>query len=139
LNHGSPAKRNAPGPSLVRRLRTGADINQPSISAKAVENDPLQKWLSTCVTQLMRTISSACLSSFLSGTAMHRMILRWFAIIGFACLVVTPVTAERANLLAPTYTPWTKFCLGDTCFIGKDGRSNPDCASVASAADRKPR
>ena len=41
LNHGSPAKRNAPGPLLVRRLRTGADINQPSISAKAVENDPL--------------------------------------------------------------------------------------------------
>ena len=27
LNHGSPAKRNAPGPLLVRRLRTGADIN----------------------------------------------------------------------------------------------------------------
>jgi hypothetical protein len=43
LNHGSPAKRNAPGPLLARRLRTGADINQSSISAKCVENDPKQK------------------------------------------------------------------------------------------------
>lgn len=40
LNHGSPAKRNAPGPLLVRRLRTGADINQSSIFDKCVENDP---------------------------------------------------------------------------------------------------
>src|SRR6516225_12227794 len=40
LNHGSPAKRNAPGPTLVRGLRTGADINQPAISAKTVENGP---------------------------------------------------------------------------------------------------
>jgi hypothetical protein len=37
LNHGSPAKRNAPGPLLVRRLRTGADINQSSISAKCAK------------------------------------------------------------------------------------------------------
>jgi hypothetical protein len=43
LNHGSPGKRNAPGPHLVRRLRTGADINQSSISAKCVENDPERK------------------------------------------------------------------------------------------------
>lgn len=40
LNHGSPAKRNAPGPLLARRLRTGADINQSPISAKCAENDP---------------------------------------------------------------------------------------------------
>lgn len=40
LNHGSPAKRNALGPLLVLRLRTRADINHPSISAKCVENDP---------------------------------------------------------------------------------------------------
>src|ERR1700749_3343665 len=42
LNHGSPTKRNAPGPFLVRRLRTGADINHSSISAKCVENDPIR-------------------------------------------------------------------------------------------------
>jgi hypothetical protein len=29
LNHGSPVKRNALGPTLVRRLRTRADINSP--------------------------------------------------------------------------------------------------------------
>jgi hypothetical protein len=37
LNHGSPANRNAPGPTLVRGLRTGADINQPAISAKTLK------------------------------------------------------------------------------------------------------
>jgi hypothetical protein len=30
LNHGSPAKRIAPGPTLVPGLRTGADINRAS-------------------------------------------------------------------------------------------------------------
>jgi hypothetical protein len=40
LNHGGLADRNAPGPVLVRRLRTEADINQPTILAEIVENDP---------------------------------------------------------------------------------------------------
>ena len=29
-------------PVLVRRLRTGADINQPTIPADTVENDPMR-------------------------------------------------------------------------------------------------
>ena len=37
----SPTDRNAPGPVPVRRLRTGADINQPTIFAEIVENDPM--------------------------------------------------------------------------------------------------
>ncbi len=41
LNYGSPAKRNASGPLLVRRLRAGADINQSSISDKCPKMTPL--------------------------------------------------------------------------------------------------
>src|SRR5579862_3253055 len=65
---------------------------------------------------------------------MSCMFLRWFDTMALACLVATPVIAEAANLPALTYSPWTKFCLGDTCFIGRDGRLNVDCEPVVSAA-----
>jgi invasion protein IalB len=70
------------------------------------------------------------------------MVLRCFATMAFACLVATPVIAEGANLPAPTYSPWTRFCLGESCFtgrdgrlnvIGRDGRSNIDCGPVVAA------
>ena len=51
-------------------------------------------------------------------------VLRCFATMAFACLVATPVIAEEANLPTLTYTPWTKFCISNTCFIGRDGRLN---------------
>jgi invasion protein IalB len=70
------------------------------------------------------------------------MVLRCFATMAFACFVATPVITEGANLPALTYSPWTKFCLGNTCFtgrdgrlnvIGRDGRSNVDCGPVVAA------
>jgi invasion protein IalB len=70
-------------------------------------------------------------------------LLRWFGTMAFACLVATPVIAKETNLPALTYTSWTKFCLGDTCFtgrdgrlsvIGADGRSSVDCGPVVAAA-----
>ena len=70
------------------------------------------------------------------------MVLRCFATMAFACLFATPVIAEGANLPAPTYSSWIKFCLGNTCFtgrdgrlnvIGRDGRSNVDCGPVVAA------
>jgi invasion protein IalB len=64
---------------------------------------------------------------------MYCMVLRCFATMAFACLVATPVIAEGANLPALTYSPWTKFCLGNTCFTGRDGRSNVDCGPVVAA------
>jgi hypothetical protein len=76
------------------------------------------------------------------GAAMCCMVLRCFATMAFAWLVATPVVAEEDNLPALTYTPWTKFCLSDTCFIGRDGRlnvigrdghSNVDCGPVVAA------
>jgi invasion protein IalB len=51
----------------------------------------------------------------------------------FACLVAAPAIAEEGGLLALTFSPWTKFCLTDTCFIGRDGRLQPDCGSVVAA------
>jgi hypothetical protein len=73
---------------------------------------------------------------------MRCMILRCFATTALACLVATPVIAEEAGLPALTYSPWAKFCLGDICFvgrdgrltvIGRDGRSNVDCGPVVAA------
>jgi len=61
------------------------------------------------------------------------MVLRRFATMVFACIVVAPVAAEEANLPALTYSPWIKSCLNETCFIGKDGRSNADCGPVVAA------
>jgi hypothetical protein len=69
-------------------------------------------------------------------------VLRCFATLAFACLVATPIIAESADVPALTYSPWIKFCLGDTCFIGRDGRlniigrdgrSNVDCGPVVAA------
>ena len=73
---------------------------------------------------------------------MYCRFLRWLGTIAFACLVAMPVVAEEANLSALIYSPWTKFCFGDTCFIGRDGRlnvtgadgrSNVDCGPVVAA------
>jgi invasion protein IalB len=51
----------------------------------------------------------------------------------FACLVAPPAIAEDAGSLALTFSPWTKFCLTDTCFIGSDGRLQPDCGPSVAA------
>jgi Invasion associated locus B (IalB) protein len=73
---------------------------------------------------------------------MSNMLLRWFGSIALACLVAMPVIAEEAGFPALTFSPWAKFCLGDTCFTGRDGRrnvigpdnrSNVNCGAVVSA------
>jgi invasion protein IalB len=48
-----------------------------------------------------------------------------------ACLVTTSAIAEEGSSSGLTYSPWTKFCLDDTCFVGRDGRS--DCGPVVGA------
>jgi invasion protein IalB len=62
------------------------------------------------------------------------MMLRYFAIIFFACLVVTSATADETNFSALTYSHWAKFCLKETCFTSTDGRANPGCVAIVSAA-----
>ncbi|HZR87710.1 MAG TPA: invasion associated locus B family protein [Bradyrhizobium sp.] len=61
-------------------------------------------------------------------------VLRNFATIVFAYLIVTSAAAGETNALALTYAPWAKSCVGETCFIGTDGRTNPICVPVVSAA-----
>jgi invasion protein IalB len=63
---------------------------------------------------------------------MKYMISRCFAAMVLAGLVTTLATAEEANLQALSYRPWIKTCLKETCFVGSEGRSNPDCGSVVS-------
>jgi invasion protein IalB len=58
---------------------------------------------------------------------------RCFAAIVLAGLAATSVGAEETNLSGLIYSPWTKFCLNETCFVGSDGRSVPDCEPVVSA------
>jgi invasion protein IalB len=61
------------------------------------------------------------------------MISRCFATMAFACLVAPPAIAEEAGLPAMTFSPWTKFCVADTCFIGSEGGLQPDCGPVVAA------
>ena len=61
------------------------------------------------------------------------MISRCFVTMALACLLATPAIAEEAGSPALTFSPWTKFCLTDTCFIGRDGRLQPDCGPVVAA------
>jgi invasion protein IalB len=61
------------------------------------------------------------------------LLLRGFAAMAFACLVATRVIAGEAALPAITYSPWIKFCLGNTCFVGRDGRANAECGPVVAA------
>ncbi|WP_050423603.1 invasion associated locus B family protein [Bradyrhizobium tropiciagri] len=64
---------------------------------------------------------------------MRRTVLRCCAGMALAWLVAGAAAGEQAGL---TYLPWAKFCLGDACFVGRDGRlkiENIDCGPVVSA------
>jgi invasion protein IalB len=58
---------------------------------------------------------------------------RCFTAIVLAGLVVPSARAEETNLSGLIYSPWTKVCLAETCFVGSEGRSVPDCAPVVRA------
>jgi invasion protein IalB len=53
--------------------------------------------------------------------------------VALAAQAVISASAEEGNLSAMTYSPWTKFCLAETCFVGSEGRSIPDSAPIVSA------
>lgn len=60
------------------------------------------------------------------------IVLRAFAAMTFAFLVSPAAIAEEASLPALTYSPWSKLCINDTCFVGRDG-ANADCGPVVAA------
>jgi invasion protein IalB len=68
-----------------------------------------------------------------SGGSMRYLMSRSLAAVVLAGLAVTSARATEDNLSVLIYSPWTKFCLAGTCFVGSDGRSIPDCAPIVSA------
>src|SRR5258708_26432532 len=69
----------------------------------------------------------------LGEVAMGCIVSRCLGAMALAWLVATLAIAGEADLPELIYSPWIKFCLSDTCFIGKDGRSKADCAPVVAA------
>ena len=61
----------------------------------------------------------------LGEVAVSCILSRQFAMIALAGVMAIPALAE--DFPALTYSPWIKFCLSDTCFIGRDGRSDVEC------------
>jgi len=64
---------------------------------------------------------------------MKYVMSRSFAGVAFAALAITSASAEEDDLSALIYSPWAKFCLAETCFVGSEGRLVPDCAPIISA------
>lgn len=63
---------------------------------------------------------------------MRRLAIYLFCVLSLADFSAIPASSEEATSPAPTISRWTKFCLGETCFIGADIRT--ECETVASVA-----
>jgi invasion protein IalB len=61
----------------------------------------------------------------------HRIVLVLLSIFLVTGSLTEPVVPEEVKPAALTYSAWTKFCLNDMCFIGKDGRT--DCGPIVAA------
>lgn len=48
--------------------------------------------------------------------------------IALSGLLSAPAASDQAGLPALIYSPWTKFCINETCFIGKDVHTK--CAPI---------
>jgi invasion protein IalB len=55
----------------------------------------------------------------------------YIRLVAFAVLLVAPAASAQDGLPALTYSPWTKFCIGEMCFIGSDVRT--ECAVIFAA------
>jgi invasion protein IalB len=112
----------------VRRLQQGRR------STATFPEAPKRKWWSKTTAPLIWTKSAvihAQVPIFRRWT-LYRMMLRCFAAILLAGLFATSATAANTDLPELIYTPWTKFCLKESCFVGRDGHSDPDCGPVVS-------
>jgi invasion protein IalB len=54
-----------------------------------------------------------------------------FCVLSLAGFSAMPAASEEAKPRTVTISPWTKFCLNETCFIGADIRT--ECGPVAAA------
>jgi invasion protein IalB len=62
---------------------------------------------------------------------MYRAAACSFAIIMLACAAAPPAAGEDASPPAPIYSPWARFCLGKSCFTGRDART--ECGPLVAA------
>jgi hypothetical protein len=67
----------------------------------------------------------------------HHPVMRsvWAAVVILSAL--TPIVPAHAGASVLTYSPWTKFCFKEICFIGADGRIAPDCGAQGPAQQPK--
>jgi invasion protein IalB len=61
-------------------------------------------------------------------------IMRCVVIAIATLLLVAPAAADDVNSPVLTYSPWTKICLQDTCFIGKTSHFDDDCGPVVAVS-----
>jgi invasion protein IalB len=62
---------------------------------------------------------------------MRRAAARLFCVLSLAGFSAIAAASEEAKRSAVKITPWTKFCLNETCFIGSDIRT--ECGPIAGA------
>lgn len=64
---------------------------------------------------------------------MRQLTLLSFALVLIFAPTVRSASAQEGDPSALIYSPWTKFCLAETCFVGREGSWVPDCARMVSA------
>lgn len=64
---------------------------------------------------------------------MRRVEWRWIVALVVVCPAMASYASAEANRSALTYSPWSKYCLGETCFVGTEG-STVDCGRVIGLA-----
>jgi invasion protein IalB len=65
------------------------------------------------------------------------MVSRFISAVALTGLLAAPAASDEVKSPTLIYSPWIKFCLGETCFIGKDGRSDCDPVVAAVLIERK--
>ena len=67
----------------------------------------------------------------LERTMRQPALLSFVLVLTFAPTVRSASAQEHQPTLS--YSPWTKICLSETCFVGGDGSPVPDCGAIVSA------
>ena len=66
-----------------------------------------------------------------AGALMGFRVSRFFSAIAFTVLLAALAVSDEVKSAVLIYSPWIKFCVGETCFVGKDAHA--DCVPVVAA------
>ena len=61
-------------------------------------------------------------------------VMRCLCALALGLFAAIPAIAEESGPSPLIFSPWTKSCLSATCFVGRDGRFDPECGPVVVAA-----